>query len=117
MYKKFAFTHRKEGEIILISLSGYLEQTGGTQLREFVEARLQEGILRFVMNFQGIELISSPGVAALLDIASKIIDDYAGHLAVFGLDGHHLAVLEMSGLFFLATQAASEADAVAAVKE
>ena len=24
-----------------------------------------------------------------------------------GLDGHHLAVLEMSGLFFLATQAAS----------
>ena len=117
MYKKFSFTHRQEGEIVHIALSGYLEQTGGVALREFVEARLQEGVLRFVLNFQAIELISSPGVAALLDISSKVIDDFAGHLAVFGLDGHHLAVLEMSGLFFLATQAASEPDAVAAVKE
>lgn len=117
MYKKFTFTHRRDGDIVHIALSGYLEQTGGAQMKEFVEARLQEGVLKFVLNFQGIELISSPGVAALLDVASKVIDDFAGRMAVFGLDGHHLAVLEMSGLFFLASQAASEPDAVASVNE
>ncbi|OIP23526.1 hypothetical protein AUK22_09675 [bacterium CG2_30_54_10] len=117
MYNKFSFTNRKDGDVVHIALSGYLEQIGGGKLKEFVEARLQEGALKFVVNFQAIELISSPGVAALLDIASKIIDDFAGKIAVFGLDGHHLAVLEMSGLFFLASQAASEPDAIASVNE
>ncbi|MBF0498890.1 MAG: STAS domain-containing protein [Candidatus Riflebacteria bacterium] len=115
--EKFRFTTKREGDAAVVSLFGYLENTGGTALKNNFESILQEGILRYVLDFKGIELISSPGVASLLDIGSRVIDDFDGRIAAFGLDSHHSAVLEMSGFFFMVTQAADEGEALRAVRE
>ncbi|MFZ2959940.1 MAG: STAS domain-containing protein [Candidatus Ozemobacteraceae bacterium] len=115
--EKFRFSTKREGDTVVISLFGYLENTGGTDLKKSVDASLQEGILHYILNFKGIELISSPGVASLLDIGSRVIDDFDGRIAAFGLDSHHSAVLEMSGFFFMVTQAADEGEALSAIKE
>jgi len=117
MVEKFGFETRKDADVVVFSLSGYLEDLGGSQLKAFVDKTLQDGISKVILDFRKIELISSPGVAAILDIASKIIDDFNGRIVVFGLDHHHLAVLEMSGLFFLAIQASDESTAMTAAKE
>jgi len=117
MVQKFSFQHRKEGDIVVFSLSGYLEGEGGKDLKALFEKYLQEGSLKFIIDFSGTELISSPGVAALLDIASRIVDDFNGKLSTFGLDKHHNSVLEMAGFFFLAVQASDFQNAVAAVNE
>ncbi|MBF0545161.1 MAG: STAS domain-containing protein [Candidatus Riflebacteria bacterium] len=115
--EKFKLERRREDEVEKIALFGYLENNGGMELKKSIDSRLQEGILKFVINFQGIELISSPGVAALLDVGSRVIDDFDGRISVYGIDQHHLAVLEMSGFFFLVTQAANEAEAIKQVRE
>ncbi len=117
MIQKFSFNPRKEGDFIILGVGGYLENTGGSLLKNYVEKCLQEGSLRFIFDFSSIELISSPGVAALLDIGSKVVDDFDGRICVFGLDSHHLAVLEMSGFFFLAAQAGDLASAKVAIAE
>ncbi|HOY68794.1 MAG TPA: STAS domain-containing protein [Candidatus Ozemobacteraceae bacterium] len=117
MVQKFSFTPRREGEVLVLSVNGYLEGTGGATLKSDVELSLQQGITRYVIDFSGVELISSPGVAALLDIASRVIDDNDGRLAVYGLDKHHSAVLEMSGFFYLATEKGDAASALAAAIE
>lgn len=117
MVQKFSFSSRREGDVIVLSVKGYLEGTGGASMKDQVELSLQQGVVRYVIDFSGIELISSPGVASLLDIASRVIDDNDGHIAVFGLDKHHSAVLEMSGFFYLATEKPDSASALAATAE
>lgn len=117
MIRKFELTDRQDGQAILLTPVGYFEVEGGKTFKDRVEKHLQDGALNFVIDFRQTELISSPGVAALLDVASHIVDDFDGHLASFGLDKHHNAVLEMAGFFFLALQAEDEAGALAAVRE
>ncbi|MFZ5953405.1 MAG: hypothetical protein ACOYXC_22065 [Candidatus Rifleibacteriota bacterium] len=111
MYQPFAFSAETRGEIEFLRLKGYLEDTGGSSLKSHVEKTLSQGRCDFAFDFTKIELISSPGVAALLDISTVIVDDYAGQVACWGLDNHHSTVLEMSGFFFLATQVADENEA------
>lgn len=112
MYQKFRYDACVGTGPDVFRLSGYLEDTGGASLKEAMGSRLDDGQTLYVYDFQGVELISSPGVAALLDIVSQVVDDYGGKVAMFGLDSHHLAVLEMSGMFFLAEHVANEEDAV-----
>lgn len=117
MVQKFQCSNRREGDTLIVSPRGYVEVEAGAELKKVFEKGLEEGVLKFVLDFSGTELISSPGVAAFLDIASRIVDDFNGKLASFGLDKHHDAVLEMAGFFFLATQAADEKNALAAVQD
>ncbi len=112
MYQQFSFVSETRGQIEVLRFKGYLEDTGGTTLKAHVQKCLDSGISRFAFDFSSIELISSPGVAALLDISGMVVDDFAGQIAVWGLDKHHSVVLEMSGLFFMAQQVANESEAM-----
>lgn len=112
MYQQFSFNSETRGQIEIMRLKGYLEDTGGTTLKAHVQKCLDAGLSRFALDFSTIELISSPGVAALLDISGMVVDDFAGQIAVWGLDKHHSVVLEMSGLFFMAQQVGSETEAM-----
>lgn len=115
--RKFELGRRREQNVVILSPIGYLEAEGGKVLKTEVDKFLQEGVNAYIFDFQKTELISSPGVAALLDVASNIVDDFDGSLASFGLDKHHDAVLEMAGFFFLAIQAENEQAALAAVRD
>jgi anti-anti-sigma regulatory factor len=106
MYKPFSLKSETVGAVEILFLEGYLEDSGGTQLKDLIEEHLNAGKSNFAFDFSEIKLISSPGVAALLDVSSIIVDDYAGQVAVWGLDKHHSVVLEMSGFFFIANQVA-----------
>ncbi len=104
MFQPFSFNVVNQGSYELVQLKGYLEDSGGSALKNHFQSRLDAGISQFALDFSAIELISSPGVAALLDISGMIVDDFAGQIAAWGLDQHHSAVLEMSGFFFMAHQ-------------
>ena len=115
--EKFHLSSRQDNDVVVVSLFGYLENVGGNELKTFFEKSLEEGVRRFVLDFQGAELISSPGVAALLDVGNRAVDDFDSRIACFGLDQHHGAVLEMSGFFFLVNQAQDEVSALALARE
>ena len=110
MYQQLSVRSETSGQIKIIRLKGYLEDTGGTLLKQAVQEGLDGGLSLFALDCREIELISSPGVAALLDIAGLVADDFAGQVCVWGLDKHHATVLEMSGFFFLAHQVSSESE-------
>jgi anti-anti-sigma regulatory factor len=101
MYQQFSFVSERNGDKEILRLKGYLEDQGGVSLKAHIEEVLSQGIVNFAFDFSQIELISSPGVAALLDVSTVIVDDYAGQIVCWGLDNHHSTVLEMSGFFFL----------------
>lgn len=116
MVQSFKFSTKQVEDIIIIYLSGYLENVGGKQLKEYVQNALCSGITKFVFSFKDLSLISSPGVAAILDLASEIVDDYAGKLVVYNINDHQNAVLEMAGFFFMANLASSEEEAINLIK-
>lgn len=111
MYKTFSFTPTTQGDVEVIRLSGYLADDGGAELKTHFDSCLEKGLTKFILDCSSVELISSPGVAALLEISSGIVDDFDGQIAVFGLDSHHLAVMEMAGFFYLAHRANDENEA------
>lgn len=117
MYQKFSLVHSSLDTMEIVRLSGYFADEGSDELKRHIDGCLEQGRVNLVIDFSGIELISSPGVAALLDIASIVNDDFDGKIAVFGLDPHHLAVLEMAGFFFLATQRSDENSAIEHIRE
>jgi anti-anti-sigma factor len=117
MYQQFSFESETNDVVEIVRLKGYLEDTGGSSLKDHIEEILEAGRTDFAFDLSKIELISSPGVAALLDISTMIVDDYAGEIACWGLDKHHSTVLEMSGFFFMANQVADEAEALSFLKE
>lgn len=117
MYQQFSFTTEIRGKIELIKLKGYLEDSGGLTLKSHIQESLDQGISLFAFDFSQTELISSPGVAALLDIAGVVVDDFAGNICSWGIDKHHSAVLEMSGLFFLVNQVANEEEGLSWLSE
>lgn len=112
MYQQFSATTEAKDQVEIIRLKGYLEDTGGTLLKQTVQAGLDAGFSLFALDCTEVELISSPGVAAMLDIAGLIADDFAGLISVWGLDKHHSTVLEMSGFFFMAHQATNEQESI-----
>jgi len=112
MYQQFSATTETRDQIEIVRLKGYIEDTGGTMLKQMVQSGLDAGFSLFALDCTEVELISSPGVAALLDIAGLIADDFAGQISVWGLDKHHSTVLEMSGFFFMAHQASSEKESL-----
>ena len=117
MIQSFSFEKRREEDIIIISLSGYLEKEGGGRLKECINGALQEGVRKVIFDFHSIELINSPGMAALLEIGGRVVEEMEGKIVVFGLDAHHQAVLELSTFFWLASQASDEAGAREAIHQ
>ena len=115
--EKFSFINRQEENVFWIAPKGYLDETGGKTLYALVEKALQNGVLKVILDFRGVELISSPGIASLLDISNRVVDDFNGQLLSFGFDKHNAAVLDMSGFFFQATRVADEEEARTAIRE
>lgn len=116
MYQNFSFESESIGDIRLLRLKGYLEDSGSVTLKSYIQECLDANISLFAFDFTKIELISSPGVAALLDVGGIVVDDFAGNIAAWGVDKHHSAILEMSGLFFLLNQVANEEEAITWLK-
>lgn len=116
MYQQFSFASETLDSVEIVRLKGYLEDSGGTSFKSHIDEVLASGRSDFALDFTGIELISSPGVAALLDVSTTVVDDYAGQIVCWGLDKHHSTVLEMSGFFFMVNQVADESDGIAYLK-
>lgn len=113
MYQNFSIKSEPNGEAEILHLAGYLEEVGGVALKNHIQKSLSCGTTLFGLDCSGIELISSPGIAAMLDISGDIVDNYAGIVTIWGLDKHHKATLEMSGLFFMANLVADLNEALA----
>lgn len=117
MYQQFSYKSESRDQIAIVRLKGYLEDSGGTKLKSHIEDQLAAGFTLFAFDFTDTTLISSPGVAALLDVSAIVVDDNAGQVAVWGFDKHHSTVMEMSGFFFIAEQMQSEEEAINHLKE
>ena len=95
---------------------GYLAAEGGAKLMETVEPLLQSGKVKVVLDFKDCKVISSPGIAALIDLVMLINDDFKGKCIISGLDNSKTMFLKMTGVLPLAETSASAEEASNALK-
>lgn len=115
MPSSFRFHNQLANGCLHSTLEEYLEQEGGTAFLKSLKEALNQGIRQFVWDFQKLSLISSPGLAHLIDAVGLITEEFDGKIAVYGLLQHHMAVLEMASFFCFVTLADDEVQARKAV--
>jgi len=107
----------ENGNITVFTVKGYFEEKAGKELAKEADRYLQQGRFILIIDFAECLVISSPGIAALIDLALLVIDDYKGRVILSGLDRLKTSVLSMSGVIPLAEVAPSIEDALKRLSE
>lgn len=89
-------TATKQSEGLLIRVSGRLDAATAPDFEAGCLAHARQGESRLLLDFSGVEYISSAGLRALLVIA-KALKTAGGALALFGLQPMVQEVMTISG--------------------
>jgi len=100
--KDFSIKIEVHGEVVVVYTQGPLTEDAGNELMSEVSKKLSENFTRYIFDFGHALTISSPSVAAILDLAEKIVDGKGGRLVVSGLTDLNMKVFEMVGIFLYA---------------
>jgi len=102
--------------IPVLRVKGYYEKPAGQKIIEHAEALCQTGKTVLVLDFSVCEVLSSPGVATIVELAADLADNYGGSLIICGLDRLKEKVLMLVGMQTMARICASLSDALQAAR-
>ena len=75
-----ALAFMEERGILIVGICTYFNGEAGEELVRHVEERLQQGVRSILLDFAGCEVVNSPGVAALFDLAFKVKEEFGGRI-------------------------------------
>ncbi|MBF0500287.1 MAG: STAS domain-containing protein [Candidatus Riflebacteria bacterium] len=108
----FTYSTQIKGDVFIIRAQGYLDEKGGTMVRQAVETAFPKGFQKFVLNLVDTPVINSMGVAQILETAELVIDQRQGNLAFVGLNELTNGVFKMVGLLKMGKSFALEEEAI-----
>ena len=86
----------KEGNAVVLSLTGRLDAVASSEFETSLSDWISKGDNNFLLNFTGLEYISSAGLRSIL-AASKKLKDRNGKIFLAGLHGPVEEVFKVSG--------------------
>jgi anti-sigma B factor antagonist len=86
----------KQNGIYIFTVSGRLDSNTSPDFETRLLGVIKDGDKNFVMNFEGVDYISSAGLRVLLK-ASKILQNSAGKIVLCGLKDYIKEVFEIAG--------------------
>jgi len=102
---------RRAGEIGIVEIKGYINNTGGEQVAQICEVLIEEGIRRLVLNLGKSSLVNSVGVSFLIETIEKV-KELEGQVA-FCCVSHTIAkTFQIMGLLQMASLYETEQEAV-----
>ena len=111
MKSNFSIKIEERGQIVVVFVEGFLDDTAGQNLILEVGKKLEANFNRFVFDFKNVRNVSSPAVAAILDLSEKITDNHSGKVIISGLSDLNLKIFEMVGIFLYADACATTQEA------
>ena len=92
----FSLQTEKQGDALLIKLNGRLTSARSIQLEEEVARHLRHGEKQVILDFGGLQQISSPGLRVVL-LAAQKLHAAGGKLMLTNLGGNVKEVFDISG--------------------
>jgi len=87
---------RKEGNAVIVSVKGRMDAVCSMDFEKVLEDQIAAGETRFIIDFSGLEYISSAGLQCILS-AAKMLEPKKGDLQLASLKGTVKDVFEISG--------------------
>jgi len=84
-------------EMTVVAVAGRLDTRSAGQFSSRLDALLEAGQIRLLIEASGLRYISSVGLRALL-VASRVASDKGGQLALYGMSPAVRQVVELTGL-------------------
>ncbi|MBF0546797.1 MAG: STAS domain-containing protein [Candidatus Riflebacteria bacterium] len=103
--------------IPILAVTGYFSEETGKKMDQIVTDLLQKDYKHIIIDFSNCKIVNSPGVAALVEIAMKTVDDFDGKLIIFGIDTLKESVFFMAGIFSLVSLAQTQEEAIKKIKK
>ena len=101
---------REDGAVI-VAPAGRIDSTTFSQLEQHLTALAAEGQHRVVIDFSGVDYISSAGLRVMLSLAKRI-KDAKGRVALCGMNDSVRQVFQLAGFLALFDVHGPRADAV-----
>lgn len=102
---------RKQGEIILLDLAGRIDSFTSERLEEELTSIINTGKKKFVINFRGVNYISSTGLRVFLG-AYKKLSEYEGQMKFSNMPDPVLKVFAIAGFDKIFEIYSDESDAL-----
>jgi anti-anti-sigma factor len=102
-------------QIAVVEITGYFGETGATLLLPELNAVLPK-LNKVILDFSPCNLISSPGVAAVMEAMVRVNEDFQGTLVLCGLDGVKERLFTMAGIIPIIPSHPTREEALASLK-
>ena len=106
-----------EQGIPVLVIHTYFDADVGKTVSTMVEEAITQGCFSLVIDLSACAIINSSGVATLLDLACRIVQDFRGSLFLVGLDTLKRSVLDIGGVLMFAEEKPTRAEAVTAAAD
>ena len=80
----FSLEVKKEGSVVIIKTSGYLNNVGGEKISEVCYEEMEKGKNLFLLDLENSKVVNSIGVSILIEIIEKL-QDVDGKLGYYNL--------------------------------
>jgi anti-anti-sigma factor len=101
----------QEGGVSVVSPLGRIDSTTSAVLDRHLQGLAAAGQTRVVVDFTGVDYISSAGLRVMLALAKRARDQ-KGRVALFGMNDSVRQVFELAGFVALFTIAPTRAEAL-----
>ena len=97
MNTEFSIVEKKEGEVIIYSITGELDALVAPQLKDKISHEIEEGEKKFIINFEEVVHINSLALGILRG-KLKSAREVGGDIKLAKLNEHIKSIFEMIGL-------------------
>jgi anti-anti-sigma factor len=111
MDQEFSLTSELHGQRLVITTSGYVNNTGGEAIADEFNRHFEKGVKEIVVNLGGSKVVNSVGMSFLLEILEQL-QDTGGKMVFTNLDPAVDKMLTIMGIFSIAGKAATVDDAM-----
>jgi len=111
MEQELTLTSELKNNCLVITTSGYINNTGGEKIAQEFNQHFDQGIRKIVMNLAQSKVVNSIGISFLIEIIEKL-NDSDGKLVFTNLDPAVEKTLTIMGLFNFAGKESTVDDAL-----
>jgi anti-sigma B factor antagonist len=91
------FTRTDEGDLTTLHMYGKLDVITANEIKSVIDQLLEERRLRVVVNLEGLTMIDSSGVGAIVGLYKRV-RAAGGHVDVTGARGQPLTIFKLMAL-------------------
>ena len=108
---EFKLDVKEEGDVVVITTEGYLNNVGGEKSAEACYEKIESGKNNFLLNLERSSVVNSIGVSILIEIIEKL-QESDGKLGYFNLAPIVAKTFNIMGLTKYSTIYESEEDGI-----